>query len=89
MLRQATSAHGSFGRPLICGRLLQVEIGEEEPEDVAVRRYMKAVMQSGVINKVLRVPWRRGCSKRGDRQRTLHAGHGDWQLAFQQLVFKV
>jgi len=31
---------------------MQVEIAEEEPEDVAVRRYMKAVMQSGVINKV-------------------------------------
>jgi hypothetical protein len=31
---------------------LQVEIAEDEPEDVAVRRYMKAVMQSGVINKV-------------------------------------
>lgn len=30
----------------------QVEIAEDEPEDVAVRRYMKAVMQSGVINKV-------------------------------------
>ena len=29
-----------------------MEIAEEEPEDVAVRRYMKAVMQSGVINKV-------------------------------------
>jgi ribosomal protein S21 len=29
-----------------------VEIAEDEPEDVAVRRYMKAVMQSGVINKV-------------------------------------
>ena len=35
-------------------RAPQVEIAEDEPEDVAVRRYMKAVMQSGVINKVRR-----------------------------------
>ena len=33
-----------------------MNIGEEEPEDVAVRRYMKAVMESKVL-EVLR--WRK------------------------------
>ncbi|KAI8466983.1 MAG: plastid ribosomal protein S21 [Monoraphidium minutum] len=32
--------------------MVEVEIAEDEPEDVAVRRYMKAVMQSGVIPKL-------------------------------------
>ncbi|KAI8470491.1 MAG: hypothetical protein J3K34DRAFT_521278 [Monoraphidium minutum] len=41
--------------PLLARRdsfMVEVEIAEDEPEDVAVRRYMKAVMQSGVINKL-------------------------------------
>jgi hypothetical protein len=42
----------------------QVEIAEEEPEDVAVRRYMKAVMQSGVINKVRASPGSGGGGRR-------------------------
>jgi hypothetical protein len=29
-----------------------VNLGEEEPEDIAVRRFMKAVMESKVIEKV-------------------------------------
>jgi hypothetical protein len=33
----------------------QVQVGEDEPEDTAVRRFMKSVVQSGVINKVRRM----------------------------------
>ncbi len=34
-------------------RLLpQVNVGEEEPEDIAIRRYMKAVMDSRVLDAV-------------------------------------
>lgn len=30
----------------------QVQLGEEEPEDIAVRRFMKAVMDSKLLDKV-------------------------------------
>lgn len=30
----------------------QVNVGEEEPEDIAIRRYMKAVMDSKVLDAV-------------------------------------
>ena len=33
--------------------MIEVNLGEEEPEDIAVRRYMKAVMESKVL-EVLR-----------------------------------
>lgn len=33
-------------------RILQVNVAETETEDQAVKRYMRAVLQSGVINKV-------------------------------------
>jgi ribosomal protein S21 len=55
----------------------QVEIAEEEPEDVAVRRYMKAVMQSGVINKVRRRPQQR--RQRQRRRATGSASTGGLQ----------
>ncbi|KAG2493706.1 hypothetical protein HYH03_008220 [Edaphochlamys debaryana] len=32
--------------------MVEVEVGEDEPEDVAVRRYMKLVMQSRVVEKL-------------------------------------
>lgn len=32
--------------------ILQVNVAETETEDQAVKRYMRAVLQSGVINKV-------------------------------------
>jgi ribosomal protein S21 len=35
---------------LVC--TLQVTVGEGETEDQAVRRYMRAVVQSGVLTKV-------------------------------------
>ncbi|GBF99995.1 30S ribosomal protein S21 [Raphidocelis subcapitata] len=50
-----TTAKTRGPAPLLARRdsfMVEVEIAEEEPEDVAVRRYMKAVMQSGVINKL-------------------------------------
>jgi hypothetical protein len=32
--------------------LVQVHLGEEEPEDIAVRKFMKAVMESKVVEQV-------------------------------------
>jgi len=48
--------------------LAQVNVGEDEPEDIAVRRFMKKVMESGVIDEVRKKagPEKRaatGCSK--------------------------
>lgn len=37
----------------------QVNVGEDEPEDIAVRKFMKKVMESGVIEEVR--GGRRGC----------------------------
>jgi ribosomal protein S21 len=31
---------------------MQIEVADDESEDQAVKRYMKCVVQSGVINKV-------------------------------------
>ncbi len=41
---------GSHRPPLVHAG--QVQVGEDEPEDIAVRRFMKCVVQSGVINNV-------------------------------------
>eukprot|EP00967_Tisochrysis_lutea_P108265 scaffold167605_cov21-Tisochrysis_lutea.AAC.1 len=40
--------------PRACGACLglQVNVGEDEPEDIAVRKFMKKVMESGVIEEV-------------------------------------
>lgn len=32
--------------------MVEVQVGEDEPEDMAVRRFMKCVVQSGVINNL-------------------------------------
>ncbi len=42
---------GGHRRQLIL-LFIQVNLGEEEPEDIAVRRFMKAVMESKVIEQV-------------------------------------
>lgn len=36
----------------------QVNVGEDEPEDIAVRKFMKKVMESGIIDEVR---WWRAC----------------------------
>ncbi len=45
---------GLCAPPLPCPA--QVNVADTETEDQAVRRYMRAVVQSGVINKVCRAP---------------------------------
>jgi len=37
--------------------IMQVNVGEDEPEDIAVRKFMKKVMDSGVIEEVSRAGW--------------------------------
>jgi len=46
------AARGPRRPPLAGPRRLQVQVGEDESEDVAVRNFMKSVMQSGVIDSV-------------------------------------
>lgn len=45
-----------------CRNAPQVNVGEEEPEDIAIRRYMKAVMDSKVLDAVRSNPSSSSCS---------------------------
>lgn len=52
--------------------MIEVNLGEEEPEDIAVRRYLKAVTESKVL-EVLR--WRKTKETKIEAGRPLMNGH--------------
>ena len=56
---------------------LQINVAEDESEDQAVRRYMRAVVQSGVINKV-RNSWIRHVQL--DKRALAAAGGSSWRF---------
>jgi hypothetical protein len=65
--RGATCVAQHSGSPDPAAGGAQVNVGEEEPEDIAVRRFMKSVMQTKVVEQV-RGAARRTARRSGRRQ---------------------